>query len=126
MFDATVNHGIGNSIRFLQRAAGVADDGLIGPVTMAVVRAMTVTDVLARFNAARRAAAVEEQRDIAQQQAKALEKDVAAGRATAGRLRCERDMLEGVQSAGREVAEYADLLRVAGLACERAFDGIRG
>ncbi|NYT81457.1 glycoside hydrolase family 108 protein [Alcaligenaceae bacterium] len=53
VFDAAVNHGIGNSIRFLQRAAGVADDGAIGPVTMAAVRAMTVTDVLARFNAAR-------------------------------------------------------------------------
>lgn len=53
VFDAAVNHGIGNSIRFLQRAAGVADDGVMGPVTMAAIRAMTVTDVLARFNAAR-------------------------------------------------------------------------
>ena len=53
VFDAAVNHGIGNSIRFLQRAAGVADDGVIGPVTMAAINAMTVTDLLARFNAAR-------------------------------------------------------------------------
>ncbi|WP_442596281.1 glycoside hydrolase family 108 protein [Parapusillimonas sp. JC17] len=53
VFDAAVNHGIGNSIRFLQRAAGVADDGAIGPVTMAAAQRMTVTDVLARFNAAR-------------------------------------------------------------------------
>lgn len=53
VFDAAVNHGIGNSIRFLQRAANVADDGVIGPVTMQAVKAMTVTDVLARFNAAR-------------------------------------------------------------------------
>lgn len=53
IFDSAVNHGIGNAIRFLQRAAGVADDGVIGPVTMAAVRGMTVTDVLARFNAAR-------------------------------------------------------------------------
>lgn len=53
LFDAAVNHGIGNAIRFLQRAAGVADDGAMGPVTMTAVKAMTVTDVLARFNAAR-------------------------------------------------------------------------
>lgn len=53
VFDAAVNHGIGNAIRFLQRAASVADDGVVGPVTMAAVRSMTVTDVLARFNAAR-------------------------------------------------------------------------
>lgn len=53
VFDAAVNHGIGNAIRFLQRAAGVADDGAIGPVTMAAVQHMSVTDVLARFNAAR-------------------------------------------------------------------------
>jgi len=53
VFDAAVNHGIGNAIRFLQRAAGVADDGVIGPLTMAAVRSMSVTDVLARFNAAR-------------------------------------------------------------------------
>lgn len=53
VFDAAVNHGIGNAIRFLQRAVDVADDGAVGPVTMAAVRAMTVTDVLARFNAAR-------------------------------------------------------------------------
>lgn len=53
VFDAAVNHGIGNAIRFLQRAVGVADDGTMGPVTMAAVKAMSVTDVLARFNAAR-------------------------------------------------------------------------
>src|SRR5690606_22248463 len=53
VFDAAVNHGIGNAIRFLQRAVGVADDGVIGNETMKALRAMTVTDVLARFNAAR-------------------------------------------------------------------------
>lgn len=53
VFDAAVNHGIGNAIRFLQRAAGVADDGAVGPVTMTAVKSMSVTDVLARFNAAR-------------------------------------------------------------------------
>lgn len=53
LFDAAVNHGIGQGIRFLQRAVGVADDGAVGPVTLAAVRAMSVTDVLARFNAER-------------------------------------------------------------------------
>ena len=53
VFDAAVNHGIGNAVRFLQRAAGVADDGVMGPVTMAAIKAMSVTDVIARFNAAR-------------------------------------------------------------------------
>ena len=37
----------------LQRAVGVADDGKIGPRTLAAVAAMSVTDVLSRFNAER-------------------------------------------------------------------------
>lgn len=53
VFDAAVNHGIENAVRFLQRAAHVADDGYIGPITLDAVKAMTVTDVLMRFNAAR-------------------------------------------------------------------------
>lgn len=53
VFDAAVNHGIGNAIRFLQRAAGVADDGAVGPMTLRAVQAMTVTDVLMLFNAER-------------------------------------------------------------------------
>ena len=36
--DAAVNHGIGNAVRWMQRAAGVADDGVIGPVTLAAVQ----------------------------------------------------------------------------------------
>lgn len=53
LFDAAVNHGIGNAVRFLQRAVGVADDGAIGPVTVAAIKRMSVTDVLAKFNAER-------------------------------------------------------------------------
>lgn len=53
LFDAAVNHGIGNAIRFLQRAVGVADDGQVGPVTVAAVRAWPVPTVIARFNAER-------------------------------------------------------------------------
>ena len=53
LFDAAVNHGIGNAIRFLQRAVGVADDGSVGPQTVAAINSMQVADVLARFNAER-------------------------------------------------------------------------
>lgn len=35
------------------------------------------------------------------------------------------DVLTGVESAGREVAEYADRLRIAGAACEGAYDSMR-
>ena len=39
MFDAAVNSGPRQSIRWLQRAVGAKDDGIIGPVTLAAVRA---------------------------------------------------------------------------------------
>ena len=35
------------------------------------------------------------------------------------------DVLEGVERNGREVAEYADRLKVAGLACERSYESLR-
>lgn len=35
LFDAAVNSGVKQSAKFLQRAAGVADDGVIGPATIA-------------------------------------------------------------------------------------------
>lgn len=53
VMDAAYNHGVGQSIRFVQRAAGVADDGVFGTVTLRAVLTMPVTDVLARFNAER-------------------------------------------------------------------------
>lgn len=53
VFDAAYNHGIENAVRFLQRAVRVADDGKVGPVTLKAIQAMSVTDVLARFNAER-------------------------------------------------------------------------
>lgn len=52
-FDAAVNHGIPNAIRFLQRAADVADDGHIGPITIGAVNAMPVAKVVLRFIAYR-------------------------------------------------------------------------
>ncbi|WP_375592161.1 glycoside hydrolase family 108 protein [Chitiniphilus eburneus] len=53
LFDAAVNHGIVNGTRFLQRAAGVADDGVIGLKTLAAVSSADVADVLLAFNAER-------------------------------------------------------------------------
>lgn len=39
VFDGAVNSGVGQSIRWLQRALGVADDGRIGPITIAAAMA---------------------------------------------------------------------------------------
>jgi lysozyme family protein len=38
MFDCAVNQGLGTAVKLLQRALGVAADGIIGPVTLAAVR----------------------------------------------------------------------------------------
>ena len=53
LFDAAINHGIGNAIRMLQRAVDVADDGRVGPLTLGAVRKTDVNDVLMKFNAQR-------------------------------------------------------------------------
>lgn len=37
VFDAAVNSGVGQAIKWLQRAVGVTADGVIGPVTLAAV-----------------------------------------------------------------------------------------
>ena len=39
-FDACVNHGTGGAAKILQRAAGVKDDGIVGPNTIATVAHM--------------------------------------------------------------------------------------
>ena len=51
--DACINHGYGNAARMLQRAAGVADDGQIGSVTLSAVAKLSENDLLLRFNAER-------------------------------------------------------------------------
>lgn len=53
VFDAAVNHGIGNAIRMLQRAVGVLDDGLVGPKTLTAIQKLTLDDVLVLFIAER-------------------------------------------------------------------------
>lgn len=49
VFDCAVNSGIGQAIRFLQRAVGVADDGSIGPITLAAVRRVDAEALASRF-----------------------------------------------------------------------------
>ncbi len=53
LFDAAVNHGIGNAIRMLQRAVGVNDDGAVGSITLGAIKKMTLDDVLVLFIAER-------------------------------------------------------------------------
>lgn len=111
----------------------------------------------ARQEERRRTAAVEKERDYAQQQTEALAGDLAAGAAVSKRLRRELGTLRAryasrnttatergqgqqdtdtigllaelharMDETGREVAEYADRLRIAGLTCEGSYDGARG
>ena len=53
VFDMAVNSGIETAVRILQQAAGVADDGHIGPITVAAIKAKSVTDMLMLFIAYR-------------------------------------------------------------------------
>lgn len=48
-FDLAVNCGIQTAARMLQRAAGVADDGRIGPVTVAAINNLPVPVLLVRL-----------------------------------------------------------------------------
>ena len=50
VFDTAVNSGVGQATRFLQRAVGVADDGIIGPMTIAAAYRLQPDQVAARFN----------------------------------------------------------------------------
>lgn len=53
VFDGAVNSGPGQAIRWLQRAAGVADDGMVGPLTLAAVKRMEPEALQARYNGQR-------------------------------------------------------------------------
>lgn len=53
VFDAAINHGIGNAIRMLQRAVGTADDGKVGKETLGAINLKSLDDVLVLFNAER-------------------------------------------------------------------------
>jgi hypothetical protein len=53
LLDMAVNSGVGLAIRTLQRAVGVADDGMIGPATLSALDQCDPKGLLARFNGAR-------------------------------------------------------------------------
>lgn len=53
LFDGAVNSGIENSIRWLQEAAGVAVDGVVGPLTLRRVGDMDTSIIVARYNGVR-------------------------------------------------------------------------
>jgi len=52
-FDFAVNSGIETAIRKLQAAAGVADDGHVGPVTVAAIKNRGVNDMIMLLTAER-------------------------------------------------------------------------
>lgn len=49
VFDAAVNSGVGQAARWLQRAVGVRDDGVIGPQTLAAVAQHSPEALTRRF-----------------------------------------------------------------------------
>ena len=53
MFDAAVNSGPRQAALWLQRAVGVRDDGVIGPITLSAVRATDPQALLRRMLSAR-------------------------------------------------------------------------
>lgn len=53
VFDFAVNSGVSRSVMALQRAVGVADDGKIGPLTLAAVRKISPDVLIARLCADR-------------------------------------------------------------------------
>jgi lysozyme family protein len=53
MFDMGVNSGLGNAAKILQRAVGVADDGVIGPKTVAAANNLDPQLLDKRFNGQR-------------------------------------------------------------------------
>ena len=53
VFDAAVNSGVGQSVRWLQRALGVADDGKLGPITLAAAQSADSEALLRKLLAQR-------------------------------------------------------------------------
>lgn len=53
LFDAAVNSGVRSAIRMLQRAAGEAQDGVLGPRTLQAVQSMPAEQLRGRLAAAR-------------------------------------------------------------------------
>ena len=53
-FDMAVNKGAGRAAKLMQRAAGVPEDGALGPKSMAAINALDAADFIAKVSEARR------------------------------------------------------------------------
>ena len=53
IFDAAVNHGKRQAVKFAQRAAGCSDDGYVGPNTLSAITGMDSSEFCLKFNAER-------------------------------------------------------------------------
>ena len=53
LFDAGVNHGNAQAVKFLQRALSVVDDGVIGAKTIAATNSLDDLQIVMLFNAER-------------------------------------------------------------------------
>lgn len=53
VWDFAINAGMVTAKRKLQSAIGVADDGIIGPITLQIINSTDLNDVLMKFNAER-------------------------------------------------------------------------
>lgn len=53
VFDAAVNSGAGQAVKWLQRAIGETDDGILGPKTLATANALNPDGILRRMLAQR-------------------------------------------------------------------------
>jgi lysozyme family protein len=53
LFDAGVNHGNSQAVKFLQRALSVVDDGMIGAKTIAATNSLDDLQIVMLFNAER-------------------------------------------------------------------------
>ena len=54
VFDFAVNSGPGRSVKTLQRALGLPEDGAVGPVTIQTIDVMDKTELIARFSDAKK------------------------------------------------------------------------
>ena len=53
VFDAAVNSGVAQAIKWLQRSVGVKEDGVLGPATLGAVKATNPQQLTAKFNGER-------------------------------------------------------------------------